>query len=220
MRSVSKSERYGFCVPWANERVSEWTRTSVPPSRTGNASRHCRSASPSADAGRRDRVERLAWHVRTDPRDADDDRVERLVEARPAKLDRPNECLRVRDRRSAGEDGGRCEDATLVAQDAAPHGPGEQGVETPERRARDVLESRLLVGVAAEPSRESRVVEHERDGEEADPRGDRRLDRQCQLPDRLAGRLHERARHGGASDRRRIARREERARATVNDGLG
>ena len=26
---------------------SEWTRTSVPPSRTGNASRHCRSARPS-----------------------------------------------------------------------------------------------------------------------------------------------------------------------------
>ena len=83
-----------------------------------------------------------------------------------------------------------------------------------------MLESGLLVGIAAESSRESRMVEHQRDAEEVDPRRDRRLDRQGQLPDRFARRLHERASRSGASDRRRIARREQCSRATVNDGLG
>ena len=59
-----RAERYGSCVPCANERVSEWTRISVPPSRTGKASRQRRRASPSAIAGRRDRVQRLARQVR------------------------------------------------------------------------------------------------------------------------------------------------------------
>ena len=158
------------------------------------------------DACGRDRVERLAWYVRTHPWDTHHDRIELIVEARSAQLDRANERFRVRDRGRAGEDCGRREDATLVAQDAASHGPGKQRVETPERRTRDVLESCFFVGVAAEPAGESRMVEHQRDGQDADPRGNRRLDRERQLPDRFASRLHERTRRRrrvGSSPRRR-----------------
>ena len=64
------------------------------------------------------------------------------------------------------------------------------------------------------------MVEDERDAEKRDSRGDGRLDGERQLPDGLAGRLHERACRGRSPDRRRVAGREQRSRAAVDDRLG
>ena len=55
-----KKTWYGSCVGRANMRRKRSTRMTMPPSTTGNASRHSPSACPSADLRGRERVRRLA----------------------------------------------------------------------------------------------------------------------------------------------------------------
>ena len=57
------------------------------------------------EMGREERVRLLARQERRGARDADHERVERLVERRPAQLDRPKQCLGMRDGRWAREYG-------------------------------------------------------------------------------------------------------------------
>ena len=83
-----------------------------------------------------------------------------------------------------------------------------------------MLERRLLVRVAPEAPRESWVVEDERDAEEAGACRDGRFDRERELPHGLARGLDEGARRRGTSHRSCVAGGEQRARATVDDGLG
>ena len=85
------------------------------------------------DGSRRDRVERLAGHVRPDPRDAYDEGVEGRVDRRPAQLDRAHERLGVRDRGRAGEDGSGDQRAMLLSENL-PAKAGRQGRVDPAER--------------------------------------------------------------------------------------
>ena len=107
----------------ANDAVSEWTSTSVPPSTIGNASRQSRRAKPSdSDAaviglsGSRGK-----WGpIHGTP---EDERVERLVELDPSELDGAQERLGVRDRGRPAECCHCRERARDVAQDASRRTP-------------------------------------------------------------------------------------------------
>ena len=139
----------------------------MPPSTSGNASRQSRSARPSAEVRGEQRVRPLARQERRRARDADHDRVERLVELVRAQLDRAQQRLGVRDRRRPAE---RRRDGQLGAQRAAARrgaaASGSEPEDERERRARDALERRGVVRVAAERARELRMVEHERDADQ------------------------------------------------------
>ena len=83
-----------------------------------------------------------------------------------------------------------------------------------------MLERCRLVRIAPKASRESWVVEDERDAEEARARRDGCFDRERELPHGLARGLDEGARRCSPAHRSCVARGEQRTRATVDDGLG
>ena len=172
------------------------------------------------DAGGGDRVQRLARQVRADPRHADDESVERLVESDAAEPDRANHRFRMRHGRQARERGGGGERSVLIVENPAPHGSREQRVEPPKRRGRHVLERGGLVRVAAKASGEARMIEDEGHTEQAGSCRYSRLDGEGQLPGGLPRRLHERARGRGVPDRLGVTSCEERSRPAVNDALG
>ena len=140
LASASKTARYGSCVAVrerARERVDEDERAAVA-DREGVAPEPERE--PERDRRRRDRVQRLARQVRPDPRHADDERVERLVEPSAAKLDRrAGAPRRARPTAVPANAAVAASAPALVAQDVAPRRrPGGAEYSAPERRARDV----------------------------------------------------------------------------------
>ena len=112
VRGSKKSARYGVCVGRGKRRGNGCTRIAVPPGASGGVLRHSRSARPEAEVRGADGVRAFARHERRRRRDADHDRVERLVEldaleercraAAPPRA-RPTACRRTPPRRSARE---------------------------------------------------------------------------------------------------------------------
>ena len=82
-----------------------------------------------------------------------------------------------------------------------------------------MLERRVVVREAAEPTRQTWMVEHQRHADEAYVCSDRALDGEGETPRRLAGCLDERARGRGRPDRRRVAGSEEGTGPTGDDRL-
>ena len=161
---------------------------------------------PEDDGSRGNGVERRAGHVRPDPRDADDEGVERRVDRRAAQLDGAHERLGVRDRGRAGEDGGSDQRAVLVAEQLPPETGGQGRVDPAQRRRRYVRQRRLGRRIVAEPTRQPRVIEERvrlRTAERASGVPPR-LRAQAPTPARRRpGRASPPRRRGGPSRRRR-----------------
>ena len=159
------------CVPCANERVSGWTRISVPPSRTGNASRHRRSASPSAIAadvmglsGSRGTCGPIHGTPTTSASSGSSSRAPRSSTPRRSA----SACATDG---GPGERGGRRERAPWLARmsrrsDRREEREAAAGAESARRGSSDAG----IVRVAAEAAREAREVEHERDADQRDCR--------------------------------------------------
>ena len=107
-----------------------------------------------AEVGGEGGVRRLARQVRRHVRDADADRVERLVERRGLRVDSPEQRLGVRDRRRSGEDGERRELARQPPEDAAPDRAGQQAEQAAQRRVGDPVDRLRVVGIAVEDAAE------------------------------------------------------------------
>jgi hypothetical protein len=118
----------------------------MPSSWTGKASRHSRG---------------LSWQEGRGARNPDHERVEGLVEARPAELDRAEERLGMGDGRRSREHGRRGSCPAERAEHAAAHRFRSGHERVPERRACDALGSLGVVRIAAQDAREHRVVEDE-----------------------------------------------------------
>ena len=137
---------------------------------------------PEPEKRRAERVRTLAREIRRHARHADHDRVERRVELCAPQLDRAQQRLRVRDRRRAAE---RVRHRQLRAQrpqHVAPQSFRQRAVDVAERRARDSLERRGVVRIAAQRTAELRMVQHERDAEQRHALRERALERDREMP--------------------------------------
>ena len=174
---------------------------------------------PERDRGGAERVRDLPRVVLPDPGGAGDERVDGLVEPQPAELDAAQERLCVRDRGRARERGDGVDPALLAREDVPAQERREAREDPPERRADDVTQRLGLVGVAAIRAGQPRQVEHERQPDHRQCSGDRLLDLEDALPLGEAGRLDERGGPCEAAHGRGVARRPERSRAAVENGL-
>ena len=141
----------------------------------------------------------LAGEVKRRRRDAHDDRVERFLEHDLPRGDRAQQGLRVRDRGRPREHAG----GSQVSPERADHARSKRSRHDRERatkrRARDPLGHVLVVGETAQRRRdELRVVQHQRDADQRDARGERPLERGRDLPALRRGGLEQRPRARGA----------------------
>ena len=115
------------------------------------------------------RVRALARKVRSHARDPDHERVERRIELRASQRHRPQQCLRMRDRRRAAERRSHRDLGSQRAQHIAAKHLRQRSVHVAKRRARDPLHRGRVVRVAAQSARGLRMVEHERHAEQRNP---------------------------------------------------
>ena len=119
-----------------------------------------REAEP--EVGGADRVRALPRHERRRRRDADHERVERLVELDPLQHRPAKQCFGVRDRRRAAVDHRRGLLARQPVEHALAH-PRRRELEDPAHvRAQHPLDGLLVVRVAGERPGDARRVEPER----------------------------------------------------------
>ena len=166
-RAAWKSARYGCWVGCGNRvrEAAEQDRRAALADRERVAPEAEREAE--AEVRGRQRVRRLAREDRGRVRDADADRVERLVEPRRLRLDAAQERLGVGDRGRPGEDGGGRR-ARSGRRRSTPRrtGPGSEPEEPAEREARDPVDGLTVVRVAVEDAAERGRVQRERDADQ------------------------------------------------------
>ena len=215
VRVAWKKARYGCWVGWAKRRRSGLTRIAVPPSRTGNASRQRRRARPRPSVaaisafgrsrGRSGVVRGIPMQIASSGSSSAADPVSTLrtsasacaTEGGPANAAEAVSSNGSADSVAPAQRRGR-------GRTLAPGGAGDP--------ARRLLR---LVGVAAQRPGESRQVEGQRRADQRDPRADRALEGERELPAgrevRLEQRLGGRLALGPSAPRPRAARPGRRA---------
>ena len=188
----------------------------MPPARTGNvvAPHAQREAEP--EAGRGDGVRAGAGKEERRRRDADHDRVERLVERGALELDRAQQRLGVRRRRRAAVHGRGRHLARHALDDAAAQPVRHEREPAAQARRREPLEDLLLVRVAAEDVRQ---VEHERHAERRRARGEQPLELRAPDPSPATCRARAATPRPIAAQRLAAAGLEQRGRPAVQHGL-
>src|SRR5207249_897488 len=114
------------------------------------------------EVGAEQRGRPLAREIRSRARDADEDTIKLAVGRDAAELDAAEQGFGVRDRRWAGERGGDGAFERQRAQDVRAESTRQHPEEVAERRADDPVERLLVIGIAAQGSAQTGMVQDER----------------------------------------------------------